>query len=121
MIKALNIFLKHFTAIKPNETLCMGLSMGCNQKSVHGNNASFQEQLSTVNHPLTQNRLLDPTTHDSPLKTKIISLMLPQNNSLIKNDLLHANSHESESIDIDDLYIAVVMYLHFCYSKHYFN
>ena len=27
MIKALNIFLKYFTAIKPNETLCMGLSM----------------------------------------------------------------------------------------------
>ena len=35
--------------------------------------------------------------------------MLPQNNSLIKNDLLHANSHESESIGIDDLYIAVVI------------
>lgn len=29
MIKALNIFLKYFTAIKPkiNETLCMGLSL----------------------------------------------------------------------------------------------
>ena len=26
MIKALNILLKYFTAIKPNETLCMGLS-----------------------------------------------------------------------------------------------
>ena len=26
MIKALNFFLKYVTAIKPNETLCMGLS-----------------------------------------------------------------------------------------------
>ena len=40
-------------------------------KKVHGNNASFQEQVSTVNHPLTQNRLLDPTTHDSPLKPEL--------------------------------------------------
>ena len=41
-------------------------------KKVHGNNASFQEQLSTVNHHSTQNRLLEQTTHDSPLKPKYI-------------------------------------------------
>ena len=58
---------------------------------------------------------------DRFLNFNYVSSWLRPFNIFKKNDLLHANSHESESIDIDDLHIAVVMYVHFCSSKHYFN